>query len=173
MVSLRMSPIFACCFATLIRCLLRLCEPLTLRERRRCFSFNRFSAFTSGRGFSSLSPLLQTARVLMPTSIPTSAVVSGNDCTSVSTKILMKYPVGFVFTNRCADQFRIIRQWATPADLQRFILFGQRDLSRSEGEGIGLIANGLFVFATLEFRIARSFSEEVTKGCIEVSQRLL
>ena len=38
---------------------------------------------------------------------------------------------------------------------------------------IGLIANGLFVFATLEFRIARSFSEEVLKGRIKVSQGLL
>src|SRR5699024_12449163 len=66
-------------------------------ESFRCSVFNFFSIFFVNLLLSILRPSERMAKLVMPKSIPIDVSVLSNGCTSVSTRMDMKYlPLGFL-----------------------------------------------------------------------------
>ena len=75
--------------------------------------------------------------------------------------------------DRQIDDFCILRKRAAPGNIERLGLLCESDPAVSMSEGIGCIASRLTRPPRFEFRILRSFLEEIRKGRIQIQQRLL
>ena len=125
-----------------------------------------------GEDFDLLASLV-VASVLIPTSMPTSALALLERLNIGFNQDADKIAFARVPADRQIEDFSVIRKRTAPYNVERLGLLGQYDSAVSKGESIGGVASRLAMAARFKFRILRSLLEEIRESRIEITQRLL